>query len=101
MISCRVVPTAVSDHDQAVRLAWATHPQRRGQERRDPYPAPGSRSTAPPGDQASPDLAGPGDLVRPGPPAAPPAADPSDRHAGHAAGLAPSADRQALDLPQP
>lgn len=29
MISCRVVPAAVSDHDQAVRLAQATHPRRR------------------------------------------------------------------------
>src|SRR6476660_7561125 len=36
MISCRVVPTAVSGHDQAVRLARAIHSQRRGQERRDP-----------------------------------------------------------------
>jgi hypothetical protein len=48
MISCCVVPAAVSDHDQAVRLARATHPQHRGQERRDPHPAPGSRSTPPP-----------------------------------------------------
>jgi hypothetical protein len=35
------------------------------------------------------------------PTAAPTVADPSDRHAGHAAGLAPPADRQARDLPQP
>src|SRR5918997_6102275 len=101
MISCRVVPTAVSDHDQAIRLARATHPQGRGQERRDPYPAPGSRGAASSGDPASPDLAGPSDLVRPGPPTPPPAADPSDRHADHTAGLAPPADRQTLDLPQP
>src|SRR5918998_1632063 len=101
MITGRVVPAAVSDHDQAVRLARATHSQRRGQERRDPYPAPGSRSTAPPGDQTSPHLAGPGRPLRPSPTAPPPAADPSDRHTGHAAGLAPPADHQTLDLPQP
>src|SRR5918998_3223886 len=97
MITGRVVPAAVSDHDQAVRLARATHSQRRGQERRDPYPAPGSRSTAPPGDQTSPHLAGPGRPLRPSPTAPPPAADPSDRHTGHAAGLAPPADHQTLD----
>jgi hypothetical protein len=101
MITRRVVPTAVSDHDQAVRLARVTHSQRRGQERRDPHLAPGSRSTAPPGDPAPPHLAGPGHPVRLGPTAAPPAADPSDRHAGYAAGLASSADRQTLELPPP
>src|SRR5918997_2780704 len=101
MITGRVVPAAVSDHDQAVRLARATHSQRRGQECRDPHLAPGSRSTPPPGDPTSPHLAGPGHPVRPGPTAPPPAADPSDRHAGYAAGLAPPADRQTLDLPQP
>jgi hypothetical protein len=38
----------------------------------DPHPAPGSRSTPPPGDQTSPHLAGPGHPVRPGPTAPPP-----------------------------
>jgi hypothetical protein len=60
MITNRVVPAAVSDHDQAVRLARSTRPQRGGQERRDSHPAPRSRDTSPPGDQASPHLAGPG-----------------------------------------
>ena len=101
MITCRVVSSAVSDHDQAVRRTRVTHPRRRGQECRDPHPAPRSRSAAPPGDQTSPHLAGSGRPVRPDPAAAPPAADPSNRRAGHAAGLAPPADRQALDLPQP
>lgn len=36
MIVGRVVPTAVSDHDQAVRLAGATREQDRSQERRNP-----------------------------------------------------------------
>src|SRR5205085_474758 len=89
MITDRVVPAAVSDHDQAVRLARATHPQRRGQQRRDPHPAPGSRSAAPPGHQASAHLARSGYPVRSDPAAPPPAADPSDRHAGHPVGLAP------------
>ena len=99
MITGRVVPAAVSDHDQAVRLARSTRPQRGGQECRDSHPAPGSRDTSPPGDQASPHLAGPGHPGRSGPVAAPPAADLSDRHAGHAAGLAPPADHQTVDLP--
>jgi hypothetical protein len=72
MIAGRVVPSAVSDHDQAVRLARATHPQRRGQKRRDPHPAPRSRSTPPPGHQASPHLARPGHPVRPDPATPPP-----------------------------
>jgi hypothetical protein len=38
-------------------------------------------------------------LSAPDPSAPPPAADPSDHHPGHAAGLAPPADHQTLDLP--
>jgi hypothetical protein len=38
MIADRAVPTAVSDHDHAVRSARATRKQDRGQERRDPHP---------------------------------------------------------------
>jgi hypothetical protein len=39
MIIGRAVPTAVSHHAQAVRLAWTACPQWRSQERRDPHPA--------------------------------------------------------------
>ena len=63
MITGRVVSSAVSDHDQAVGLARSTRPQLGGQECRDSPPAPGSRDTSPPGDQASPHLAGPGHLA--------------------------------------
>jgi hypothetical protein len=101
MIIGRAVPTAVSDHSQAVRLAWTARPQRRSQERRDPHPAPRSRSTAPPGDQTSPDLAGPGDLIGADPDAPSPAEYPSDRHPCHAAVLAPPPGHQTMDLPPP
>src|SRR5437588_12239260 len=101
MIADRAVPTAVSDHDQAVWLAWATHEQDSGQKRRDPYPAPRGCNPAPSGDQASADLARPSDLVRVDPAAAPPAASPSTRHPGHPAGLASPPGRQKVDLSKP
>ena len=101
MITGCAVPTAVSDHDQTVRLARAAHEQYRGEECRDPHPAPRGRGAAPSGDQASPDLAGSGDLVSLDPAAPPSAACSPDRHAGHAASLAPPPDHQAMDLSEP
>jgi hypothetical protein len=62
------------------QLAWTARPQHRSQERRDPHPAPRSRSPAPPSDQAWPDLAGPGDAIRFDPATPTPAAHPSNRH---------------------
>src|SRR3954470_1510700 len=80
MITGRVVPTAVSDHTQAVRLARTARPQRRRQKCRDPHPASRNRGAASSADPASPDLARPSDLIRLDPPAPPPAADPSNHH---------------------
>ena len=65
MITGRVVPTAISDHAQAVRLARTARPQRRRQECRNPHPASRNRGAALSGDPASPELASPSDLVRP------------------------------------
>ena len=101
MITGRVVPTAVSDHTQAVRLARTARPQRRRQGCRDPHPASRNRGAASSGDPVSPELTRPSDLVRSGPLAPPPAADPSNRHSGHADGLAPPSGHQELDLSLP
>lgn len=101
MIAGRVVPTGVSGHAQAVRLARTTRPERRGQERRDPDPAPRSYGAAPSGEQAVPDLAGPGDPVCPDPPAPPPTLCSPNRHPGDAAGLAPPPAHPTMDLPPP
>jgi hypothetical protein len=101
MIIGRAVPTAVSHHGPAVWMACTACPQWRSQGRRDSHPAPRSRRTAPPGDQASPDLAGSGNLVGADPAVASLAAYPSDRHPCHAAVLASPPGRQTMDLPQP
>src|SRR5256885_385068 len=101
MIAGRGVPTAVSDHGQAVWLAWVTRQQDSSQKRRDSYPASRGGNPAPSCCQASTDLSRPGDPGRLDPSASPPASPPSSRYPSHRAGLAPPSGRQEFDLATP
>src|SRR5947209_4946866 len=70
MIAGRAVSTAVSDLCHSDRLAWVTRPKYRHQGHRNPRSASRSHGAAPSGQPTSTLLAGPGNFVRPEPPAA-------------------------------
>src|SRR5882757_7786405 len=88
MIAVRVLGSARAAGTSSVRV-----------DRRGACAAPRTRRPAPPGHQASPVLAGPGNSVRAVPAAATPATPPPTRHASHPARLAPPPRHAEMDLP--
>ena len=101
MIAYRAVPAAVSGHGRLfgwLKLLASTSVAKNVEILILRHEVCG---TTPPGDQASPELARPGDPVRPDSAAPPTTASASNRHPCHAAGLAPPPDHQTLDLSPP